>query len=63
MAPVRHCAYDLCRTASYFESVIDLEGQLKEQVWEGVSRGEGGLCLYMFRCNTCNRFRSTWDMD
>jgi uncharacterized protein CbrC (UPF0167 family) len=46
-----------------FEQVIDPHEQSKEWVWEGLSRGTGSVCLYVFRCKTCGRFRSTWDMD
>lgn len=30
-------------------------------VWDGISTGN--VCLYLFHCKTCNRFRSTCDMD
>jgi uncharacterized protein CbrC (UPF0167 family) len=47
-----------------FESVFDPDDSSKEWVWERLSgRKWDTICDYVFQCNTCGRFGSTWDMD
>jgi uncharacterized protein CbrC (UPF0167 family) len=47
-----------------FESVFDPDDSSKEDVWERLAdRKWDTICVYVFQCKTCHRFRSTWDMD
>ena len=48
---------------AFFKEVIDSDDESKEWLWEALERGSGGVCLYVFRCKTCDRFRGHWDMD
>lgn len=48
---------------AFFDEIIDPDEESKDWLWDAIARGSGGVCLYVFRCKTCNRFRSTWDMD
>jgi uncharacterized protein CbrC (UPF0167 family) len=46
-----------------FDSVFDPDDS-KEWVWERLScRKWDTICVYVFHCKTCDRFKSTWDMD
>jgi uncharacterized protein CbrC (UPF0167 family) len=47
-----------------FDSVFDPDDASNTWVWERLSgRRFDGICLYIFQCKTCNRFKSTWDTD
>lgn len=47
-----------------FDSVFDPDDDSKEWVWERLSgRKWDTVCVYVFHCKTCNRFKSTRDMD
>jgi uncharacterized protein CbrC (UPF0167 family) len=46
----------------FFNEVVDPNEPSKEWLWEAISRNSG-VCLYVFRCKRCGRFRSTYDMD
>src|SRR5262249_30484805 len=47
-----------------FDSVFDPDDDSKGWVWDRLwGRRFDALCVYGFPCKTCNRFKSTWDMD
>jgi uncharacterized protein CbrC (UPF0167 family) len=47
-----------------FDRVSTPEDESKEWVWERLSvRKWDAICLYIFQCKQCNRFKSTWDLD
>jgi uncharacterized protein CbrC (UPF0167 family) len=48
---------------SFFESAIDPDEEQTEWLWESLSKGYGSPCMYLFRCKTCGRHRSHWDID
>ncbi len=48
----------------FFEKVFDPADESKGWVWERLSaRQFDGICVYVFQCKTCGRFRSNYDMD
>jgi uncharacterized protein CbrC (UPF0167 family) len=53
-----HLAHD----QALFDQVVDPAEEMKDWIWEAISRN-AGVCLYVFRCQTCGRFLSTYDMD
>lgn len=48
---------------AFFEQIIDPHEESRAWLWEAICKGSGSVCLYVFRCKTCDRFRSTWDID
>ena len=48
---------------AFLEKVINEDARTKESVWQAVAADSGHVCVYVFHCNSCNRFRATWDMD
>jgi uncharacterized protein CbrC (UPF0167 family) len=49
---------------AFFEAVIDPADASKEWLWERLAGREWDtICLYVFRCTSCGRFRANWDMD
>jgi uncharacterized protein CbrC (UPF0167 family) len=48
---------------AFFDEVVHPAEESKAWVWDAIELGSGSVCLYIFQCKTCNRFRSNWDMD
>ena len=32
-------------------------------LWAAVTAGHGNVCVYLFECKSCGKFRAHWDMD
>ncbi|WP_010586450.1 CbrC family protein [Schlesneria paludicola] len=48
---------------SFLDQVLDEDERTKSSVQAAVLAGSGSVCVYVFQCKSCNRFRSSWDMD
>jgi len=48
---------------AFLNQIMEEDDPTRASVWESVSGGSGGVCVYLFRCVSCKRFRSSWDMD
>lgn len=45
----------------FCEGLFDPADEVKDWIWE--SADAGNICLYAYRCNSCHRYRATWDSD
>jgi len=47
----------------FLNQIMEEDEPTRASVWEAVSVGSGSVCVYVFQCKSCKRFRSSWDMD
>jgi uncharacterized protein CbrC (UPF0167 family) len=63
-ANVLKSLHDQEDSRDFFEKVFDPADESQGWVWERLSaRRFDGICVYVFQCKTCDRFRANWDTD
>jgi uncharacterized protein CbrC (UPF0167 family) len=54
--------HSLDELRAFFDS-LSLDDAIQDLAWEGIERGSSPVCIYVFRCKSCDSRRASWDMD
>jgi len=62
-AKVRHSAHCTDQQRAFLEGILETDDEMKDWIWESTESGSESLCVYLFRCAACGKFKANWDID